>query len=78
MHIATSIIQENSQLKKDLDFANSEIERLRSKFVGTDDHLFDSHLSSKNIDSLDSCNNNNTSGDFYQLKEAISSTTKGV
>ena len=68
MHIATSIIQENSQLKKDLDFANAEIERLRSKFVGTEDQLFDSHgmtTSSKNIDSLDSCNNNNTSGEIY-------------
>lgn len=66
--MASSIIQENSQMKKDLDFANAEIERLRSKFVGTEDQLFDSHgmtTSSKNIDSLDSCNNNNTSGEIY-------------
>ena len=68
MQMASSIIQENSQMKKDLDFANAEIERLRSKFVGTEDQLFDSHgmtTSSKNIDSLDSCNNNNTSGEIY-------------
>jgi hypothetical protein len=68
MQMASSIIQENSQMKKDLDFANAEIERLRSKFVDTEDQLFDSHgmtTSSKNIDSLDSCNNNNTSGEIY-------------
>lgn len=35
--MATSIIQENQQLKKDLEFATSEIERLRSKLVFDDD-----------------------------------------
>lgn len=28
-----SVVQENQQLKKDLDFANAEVERLRAKLV---------------------------------------------
>jgi hypothetical protein len=32
----TSIIQENQTLKKELDFANSEIERLRAKLIMDD------------------------------------------
>lgn len=35
--MATSIIQENQQLKKDLEFATSEIARLRAKLVLDDD-----------------------------------------
>jgi hypothetical protein len=61
-----------------LDFANSEIERLRSKFVGggANEEIF----SLKNIDSLDSQHNpgsnnaggaNNSSEDLMTLKAAI-------
>ena len=37
--MTSSIIQENQQLKKDMDFANSEIERLRSKLVVDDEDM---------------------------------------
>jgi hypothetical protein len=34
--IGLSVVQENQQMKRDLDFANTEIERLRAKLVFED------------------------------------------
>ena len=37
--MALSIMQENQQMKKDLDFCNTEIERLRAKLVFEDSDM---------------------------------------
>lgn len=79
--IASTVIQENAQLKKDLDFANSEINRLRAKLIIDDEDmpsLSSELLGSTKVGSNMKSNNENeidtsgrTTNDFMSLKESI-------
>lgn len=79
--IASTVIQENAQLKKDLDFANSEINRLRAKLIIDDEDmpsLSSELLGSTKVGSNMKSNNENeidtsgrTTNDFLSLKESI-------
>jgi hypothetical protein len=70
-------------LKKDLDFASAEIERLRSKLIVEDyelpplsDELFgipnSKERGAKGLGDLSMDNSDRANSEFYSLKEAIS------
>ena len=77
--MATTLIQENAQLKKDLEFANTEVERLRSKLVVDDDEMpmLSEILSTKDaVAGLTLCNGSSggrNKSEIRNLKDAICS-----
>ena len=87
-----SLYQENLQLKKDLDFATIEIERLRAKLIIEDfempplsDELFGMNLSKERPIGLGavardlSCDNSDrNNSEFFSLKEAITQSASNT